>query len=180
MRVESDSYTKNHLSATIELFRHYCRKGDFMANKNYDLAHTKWMCKYHIVFTPKYRRKVIYNQLKSDIRDILKQLCSYKGVEIIEGHLMPDHIHMLVSIPPKMSVSSFMGYLKGKSALMIFDRHANLKYKFGNRHFWSEGYYVSTVGLNEATIRKYIQDQEKYDIIQDKLSVKEYEDPFKG
>lgn len=156
------------------------RKGDFMANKNYDLAHTKWMCKYHIVFTPKYRRKIIYNQLKSDIRDILKQLCSYKGVEIIEGHLMPEHIHMLVSIPPKMSVSSFMGYLKGKSALMIFDRHANLKYKFGNRHFWSEGYYVSTVGLNEATIKKYIQDQEKYDIMQDKLSVKEYEDPFKG
>ena len=107
------------------------RKGDFMAKKNNDLAHTKWMCKYHIVFTPKYRRKIIYNQLKSDIRDILKQLCSYKGVEIIEGHLMPDHIHMLVSIPPKMSVSSFLGYLKGKSALMIFDRHAQLKYKFG-------------------------------------------------
>ena len=156
------------------------RKGDFMANKNHDLAHTKWMCKYHIVFTPKYRRKIIYNQLKTDIRDILKQLCSYKGVEILEGHLMPDHIHMLVSIPPKMSVSSFMGYLKGKSALMIFDRHANLKYKFGNRHFWSEGYFVSTVGLNEATIKKYIQDQEKYDIMHDKLSVKEYEDPFKG
>ena len=123
---------------------------------------------------------MIYNQLKQDIRDILKQLCSYKGVEIIEGHIMPDHIHMLVSIPPKMSVSSFMGYLKGNSALMIFDRHANLKYKFGNRHFWSEGYYVSTVGLNEATIKKYIQDQEKYDVMQDKLSVKEYEDPFKG
>ena len=121
-----------------------------------------------------------YKQLKVDIRDILKQLCSYKGVEIIEGHLMPDHIHMLVSIPPKMSVSSFMGYLKGKSALMIFDRHANLKYKFGNRHFWSEGYYVSTVGLNEATIKKYIQDQEKNDIMQDKLGVKEYENPFKG
>ena len=121
------------------------------------------MYKYHIVFTPKYRRKVIYNQLKTDIRDILKQLCSYKGVEIIEEYLRPDHIHMLVSIPPKMSVSSFMGYLKRKSALMIFDRHANLKYKFGNRHFWSEGYYVSTVGLNEATIKKYIQDQEKYD-----------------
>lgn len=153
---------KNHLSVTIELFRHYCKKGKV------------------ILFTPKYRRKIIYNQLKTDIRDILKQLCSYKGVEIIEGHLMPDHIHMLVSIPPKMSVSSFMGYLKGKSALMIFDRHANLKYKFGNRHFWSEGYYVSTVGLNEATIKKYIQDQEKYDIMQDKLSVKEYEDPFKG
>ena len=165
-------------------------KGDLMANKNNELAHTKWMCKYHIVFTPKYRRKIIYNQLKVDIRDILKQLCAYKGVEILEGHLMPDHIHMLVSIPPKYSISSFMGYLKGKSALMIFDRHANLKYKFGNRHFWSEGYYVSTVGLNEATIRKYIQEQEKYDIMQDKLSVKEYEEsiqrvvrknsPFKG
>ena len=124
--------------------------------------------------------KKIYNQYKEDLRDILKQLCSYKGVEILEGHLMPDHIHMLVSIPPKYSVSSFMGYLKGKSALMMFDRHANLKYKFGNRHFWSEGYYVSTVGLNEATIRKYIQDQEKYDIMVDKLSVKEYENPFKG
>lgn len=140
----------------------------------------KWMCKYHIVFTPKYRRKVIYSQYKESIRDIIKQLCAYKGVEIIEGHLMPDHIHMLVSIPPKMSVSSFMGYLKGKSALMIFDKHANLKYKYGNRHFWAEGYYVSTVGLNEATIKKYIQDQKKSDIMQDKLSVKEYEDPFKG
>lgn len=93
---------------------------------------------------------------------------------------MPDHIHMLVSISPKYSISSFMGYLKGKSALMIFDQHANLKYKYGNRHFWAEGYYVSTVGLNEATIRKYIQEQEKYEIAMDKLSVKEYEDPFKG
>ena len=127
-----------------------------MAKQTNSLAHTKWMCKYHIVFTPKYRRKIVYNQYKADLRDILKQLCSYKGVEIIEGQLMPDHVHMLVSIPPKISVSSFMGYLKGKSALMMFDRHANLKYKFGNRHFWSEGYYVSTVGLNEATIRKYM------------------------
>ena len=144
------------------------------------LAHTRWNCKYHIVFAPKYRRQVIYGQIKADIGSIIRKLCEYKGVEIIEGHIMPDHIHMLVSIPPKMSVSSFMGYLKGKSALMIFDRHAKLKYKFGNRHFWSEGYYVSTVGLNEATIKKYIQDQENYDIMQDKLSVKEYEDPFKG
>ena len=151
-----------------------------MANKAISLSHTKWMCKYHIVFTPKYRRKIIYNQYKTSIRDILKQLCAYKGVEIIEGHLMPDHVHMLVSIPPKMSVSSFMGYLKGKSALMIFDKHANLKYKFGNRHFWAEGYYVSTVGLNEATIKKYRQEQESHDIAMDKLSVKEYEDPFKG
>lgn len=139
------------------------------------LAHTKWMCKYHIIFTPKFRRKVIYNQYKQSIKEIIIALCKYKGVEIIEGHLMPDHIHMLVSIPPKISVESFMGYLKGKSALMIFERHANLKYKFGNRHFWSEGYYVSTVGLNEATIRKYIRDQEKQDQIKDKLSLKEYE-----
>lgn len=144
------------------------------------LAHTKWMCKYHIIFTPKFRRKVIYNQYKQSIKEIIIALCKCKGVEIIEGHLMPDHIHMLVSIPPKISVASFMGYLKGKSALMIFERHANLKYKFGNRHFWSEGYYVSTVGLNEATIRKYIRDQEKQDQIKDKLSLKEYEDPFKG
>ena len=124
------------------------------------IGYTKWMCKYHIVFTPKYRRKIVYNQYLESIKDIIKQLCSYKGVEIIEGHLMPDHVHLLLSIPPKMSVSSFMGYLKGKSALMIFDRHGNLKYKFGNRHFWAEGYYVSTVGMNEATIKKYIQDQE--------------------
>lgn len=151
-----------------------------MAKKENALAHTKWMCKYHIVFTPKYRRKMIYNQYREDVREIIKQLCSYKGVEILGGNVMSDHVHILVSIPPKMSVSLFMGYLKGKSALMMFDRHANLKYKFGNRHFWSEGYYVSTVGLNEAVIKKYIQDQEKYDIAMDKLSVKEYEDPFKG
>ena len=151
-----------------------------MAKKENALAHTKWMCKYHIVFTPKYRRKMIYNQYREDVREIIKQLCSYKGVEILGGNVMSDHVQILVSIPPKMSVSSFMGYLKGKSALMMFDRHANLKYKFGNRHFWSEGYYVSTVGLNEAVIKKYIQDQEKYDIAMDKLSVKEYEDPFKG
>ena len=151
-----------------------------MAKKANSLSHTKCMCKCYIVFTPKYRQKVIYNQYKDSIRDILKQLCGYKGVEIIEGHLMPDHVHMLVSILPKISVSSFMGYLKGKSALMIFDKHANLKYKFGNRHFWAEGYYVSTVGLNEATIKKYIQEQETHDIAMDKLSVREYEDPFKG
>lgn len=138
------------------------------------------MCKYHIVFTPKYSCKVIYNQYKSSMREIPKQLCRYKGVEILEGYLMPDHIHMLVSIPPKISISSYMGYLKGKSAPMMFDKHTNLKYKFGNRHFWAEGYYVSTVGLNEATIRKYIEEQEKHDIAMEKLSIKEYEDPFKG
>ena len=144
------------------------------------LAHTKWNCKYHIVFAPKYRRKVFYDEHRLEVREILRKLCEWKGVEIIEGHMMPDHVHLLLSIPPKMSVSSFMGYLKGKSALMMFDKHANLKYKFGNRHFWAEGYYVSTVGINEATIKKYIQDQEKHDIAMDKLSVREYEDPFKG
>ena len=147
---------------------------------SHSLSHSKWLCKYHIIFTPKYRRKIIYNKYRESIRDILKSLCSYKGIEILEGHLMPDHVHLLLSIPPKYSVSSIMGYLKGKSSLMIFERHANLKYQFGNRHFWSIGYYVSTVGLNEATIKKYIQDQEKEDIIHDKLGIKEYNDPFKG
>ncbi|MFC6295166.1 IS200/IS605 family transposase [Lactiplantibacillus daoliensis] len=151
-----------------------------MANKLNSLGHTKWLCKYHIVFTPKYRKEIIYNQYRRDLQTDIRMLCQYKGVKIIEGHMMPDHVHLLVSIPPKLSVSSFMGYLKGKSALMMFDQHANLKYKFGNRHFWSEGYYVSTVGLNEATIKKYIRNQEKHDQAVDKLSVREYEDPFKG
>ena len=144
------------------------------------LSHTRWKCQYHIVFIPKYRRKVLYGKVKADVREILRTLCRYRKVEIIEGAVYVDHVHMCLSIPPKMSVSSFMGYLKGKSALMIFDKHANLKYKFGNRHFWAEGYYVSTVGLNEATIKKYIEEQDKHDIALDKLSVKEYEDPFKG
>jgi putative transposase len=172
----------NHPSARIVIVQatNKAKKGDLMVNTSNSLAHTKWMCKYHIIFAPKYRRKIIYNQYRESIGGILRQLCKYKGVEIIEGHLMVDPIHMLVSIPPKISVSSFMGYLKGKSALMIFDKHANLKYKFGNRHFWAEGYYVSTVGLNEATIKKYIEEQEKQDIAMDKLSVKEYEDPFRG
>ncbi len=144
------------------------------------LAHTKYMCKYHIVFIPKYRRKIIYNKLRADIQKYIKDLCKWKGVEIVEGHMMPDHVHLLVEIPPRMSVSSFMGYLKGKSSLMIFDKHPNLKYKFGNRNFWATGYYVSTVGLNKATIKKYIQNQEEEDRIQDKRSLKEYKDPFTG
>ena len=144
------------------------------------LSHSKWLCKYHIVFTPKYRRKVIYYQLRADIQKIIKDLCKWKGIEIVEGHMMSDHVHLLLSIPPKYSVSQIMGYLKGKSAMMIFERHANLKYKFGNRHFWAEGYYVSTVGLNTATIQKYIREQEKEDQIMDKLKIKEYVDPFKG
>ena len=143
------------------------------------LAHTRWNCKYHIVFTPKYRRKIIYNKLRRDIVQIIKDLCKWKGIEIIEGKAMPDHIHILVKIPPKMSISNFMGYLKGKSAMMIFARHGNLKYKFGNNNFWSTGYYVSTVGLNEATIAKYIKEQDTYDKMMDKISTKELNDPFR-
>lgn len=143
------------------------------------LAHTRWMCKYHIVFTPKYRRNIIYNKLRRDIVQIIKDLCKWKGIEIIEGKAMPDHIHILVKIPPKMSISNFMGYLKGKSAMMIFARHGNLKYKFGNNNFWSTGYYVSTVGLNEATIAKYIKEQDTYDKMMDKISTKELNDPFR-
>lgn len=146
-----------------------------MANS---LAHTKWVCKYHIVFTPKDRRKIIYNQLRADIQIIIKDLCKWKGVEIIEGNMMPDHIHILLSIPPKYSVSNFMGYLKGKSAMMIFERHGNLKYKFGNRNFWATEYYVSTVGLNTATIQKYIREQDKMDQIEDLLSKKRICRPF--
>ena len=144
------------------------------------LSHSKWLCKYHIVFTPKYRRKIIYYQLRKDIQKIIKDLCKWKGIEIVEGHMMSDHVHLLLSIPPKYSISQIMGYLKGKSAMMIFERHSNLKYKFGNRHFWAEGYYVSTVGLNTATIQKYIREQEKEDQIMDKLKTKEYVNPFKG
>ena len=144
------------------------------------LAHTKWNCKYHIVFTPKYRRKVFYEEHRLEVREILRKLCEWKGVEIIEGEVCPDHVHMMVSIPPKMSVSVFMGYLKGKSSMMIFKDHANLRYKYGNCNFWATGYYVSTVGLNEATIRKYIRDQEKEDVLEDKLTKRESHNPFKG
>lgn len=145
---------------------------------NNSLSHTKWNCKYHIIFCPKYRRQVIYGQLRVEIGKILRQLCAYKGVEIIEAEACPDHIHMFVSIPPKISVSSFMGYMKGKSSLMIFDKFANLKYKYGNRKFWCEGYFVDTVGKNQKTIEKYIQNQLNEDIAMDKKTVKEYVDPF--
>lgn len=145
-----------------------------------NLSHTRWNCKYHIVFIHKYRRKEIYGKLRLDIGQILRQLCTYKGVEIIEAHAMPDYIHMLVRIPPKIAVSNFMGYLKGKSSLMIFERHANLKYKYGNRNFWAKGFFVSTVGLDTKKVQEYIRDQEKEDMMQDNLSNKEYKDPFKG
>ena len=123
------------------------------------IAHTAWNCKYHIVFAPKYRRQVIYGKIKSDIWQIIRKLCEWKGVENIEAEACPDHIHLLVSIPPRISVSSFMGYLKGKSSLMIFDKHANLKYRYGNREFWCRGYYVDTVGKNKKAIAEYILDQ---------------------
>ena len=144
------------------------------------LAHSKWRCKYHIVFAPKYRRMEVYGKLKADIGAILRKLCEQKGVEIVEAQACPDHIHMLVEIPPSLSVSQFVGFLKGKSALMIFDRHANLKYKYGNRHFWCRGYYVDTVGRNEGAIKEYIKNQLQEDIIADQISLKEYIDPFTG
>ena len=145
-----------------------------------NLSHTKWNCKYHIVFCPKYRRQEIYGKIKEDVGKILRKLCEAKGVEIIEAEACPDHIHMLVSIPPHLSVAQFMGYLKGKSSLMIFDRHANLKYKYGNRHFWCRGYYVDTVGRNEKKIAEYVRNQLQEDIVADQLSLKEYIDPFTG
>ncbi len=144
------------------------------------LAHTTWNCKYHIVFAPKYRRQIIYGKIKKDIGIILRKLCDYKGVEIIEANACTNHIHMLVSIPPKLSVSQFMGYLKGKSSLQIFDRHANLKYKYGNRQFWCRGNYVDTVGRNKEAIEKYIRNQLQEDIISDQQSLKELFDPFTG
>ena len=144
------------------------------------LAHTKWECKYHIVFAVKFRRKAIYGKLKKEIGVILRELCRRKEVEIIEAELCPDHIHMLISIPPKYSVSQIMGYLKGKSSLMIFDRHANLKYKYGNRHFWARGYFVDTVGRNKKQVAEYIRNQLAEDQIADQMSLKEYVDPFTG
>ena len=142
-----------------------------MAQKAYSLSHTKWMCKYHIVFTPKYRRKVIYNKLRKDIGVILKRLCSYKGIEIIEGHLMPDHVHMLVEIPPKYSVSSFMGYLKGKSSTMLYEQFGELKYKYRSREFWCRGYYVDTAGKNANRIKEYIKNQLKEDEMGEQLTI---------
>jgi len=144
------------------------------------LSHSKWNCKYHIVFAPKYRRQEIYGKLKNDIGQILRKLCEQKNVEILEAEACPDHIHMLLSIPPNLSVAQFMGYLKGKSSLMIFDRHANLKYKYGNRHFWCRGYYVDTVGRNKKAIEDYIKNQLTEDFAMEQMTFKEYIDPFTG
>ena len=150
-----------------------------MKNEIKKLEHSSYRCQYHIVFAPKYRRKVIYGELKADIGKILRKLCNEKKVEIIEAEACTDHIHMLVSIPPYLSISQFMGYIKSKSALMIFDRHANLKYKYGNRHFWATGYFVDTVGKNEKIIKEYIRNQLQEDYISDQIGIEEYVDPFK-
>ena len=144
------------------------------------LSHTKWVCKYHIVFIPKYRRKIIYNKLRRDIQGYIIDLCKWKGVEIIEGHMMADHVHLLLSIPPKQNISSFMGYLKGKSSMMIFKEHGNLRYKFGNSNFWATGYYVSTVGNNKKAVEMYVKNQLQEDMTTDQITIKEYIDPFKG
>lgn len=143
-------------------------------------AHSKYRCQYHIVFAPKYRRQVIYGQIKKDVGEIIRKLCDQKGVEIIEAEACKDHIHLLVSIPPHLSVSQFMGYLKGKSSLMIFDRHANLKYRYGERKFWCRGYYVDTVGRNKRVISEYIKNQLEEDYANDQMTIKEYIDPFTG
>ena len=144
------------------------------------LAHSTYRCQYHIVFAPKYRRKEIYGQIKQDIGQIIRKLCEQKNVEIIEAEACKDHIHLLVSIPPYLSVAQFMGYLKGKSSLMIFDRHANLRYKYGSRHFWCRGYYVDTVGRNKRVIEEYIKNQLEEDFANDQISLKEYINPFTG
>ena len=150
-------------------------------NKDIDsLSHTTWRCQYHVVFAPKYRRMVIYGQIKKDIGQILRKLCEQKDIEIIEAEACPDHIHMLINFSPMYSISYVMGYLKGKSSLMIFDRHANLKYKYGNRHFWARGYFVDTVGKNKQRIQEYIKRQLEQDQIADQLSLKEFTDPFTG
>lgn len=151
-----------------------------MKNEIKSTAHSTYRCQYHIVFAPKYRRKVIYKELRADIGQLIRKLCKEKNVELIEAEACPDHIHILVSIPPYLSISQFMGFLKSKSALMIFDRHANLKYKYGRRNFWARGYYVDTVGRNQKVIEEYIRNQLEEDYMSDQISLNEYIDPFTG
>ena len=151
-----------------------------MGNDSNSLAHTKWNCKYHIVFAPKYRRQIIYGKLKVDIGKILRELCQWKGVTIVEAELCPNHIHMLLEIPPKYSVSGVVGFLKGKSSLLIHERHGNLRYKYGNRSFWCRGYYVDTAGKSAKRIAEYIRNQLKEDQVSEQMTMKEYEDPFTG
>ena len=150
------------------------------SNTTNSLAHTKWNCKYHIVFAPKYRRKVFYEEHRLEVREILRKLCEWKGVEIIEGEVCPDHVHILVSIPPKTSVSVFMGYLKGKSATIIFQKWGNMKFAYRNREFWCKGYYVDTVGKNAKAIQEYVANQLKADKEADQLSLFDPRDPLTG
>lgn len=153
------------------------KKQDNIVNS---LAHTKWNCKYHIVFAPKYRRKIFYEEKRLAIRDILRTICGWKGVEIIEGEVCPDHVHLLLSIPPKMRVSYFVGYLKGKSSLMMFQRFENMKFAYRNREFWYKGYYVDTVGKNTTAIKEYIANQLERDTEMDQLVLFDPKDPFMG
>ena len=148
-------------------------------NDTHSLAHTKWNCKYHVVFAPKYRRKIFYGEKRLEIGAILRELCKWKGINIIEAEVCPDHIHMLLEIPPKLSVSSFMGFLKGKSSLMLYERFGNLKYKYRNREFWCRGYYVDTTGKNTERIKEYISNQLKEDQLNNQLTLEEV-DPFTG
>jgi len=149
-------------------------------NDKHSLAHTQWNCKYHLVFAPKYRRQVFYGEKKRAIGEILRKLCEWKGVNIIEAECCPDHIHMLVEIPPKMSVASFVGYLKGKSSLMVYERFGEIKYRYRNRQFWCRGYYVDTVGKNAQKIKEYIQQQLEEDKLGEQLAIPFKEDPFTG
>ena len=151
-----------------------------MKDNNISLAHTLWNCKYHVVFAPKYRRKVFYGSKRLEIGAILRRLCEFKGVTIIEAEVCPDHVHMLLEIPPKMSVSGFMGYLKGKSSLMIYQKWGNMKFKYRNRQFWCRGFYVDTVGKNTKKIKEYISNQLKEDEEMTQLSIEFQGDPFKG
>ena len=149
------------------------------SDNNFSLAHTTWNCKYHIVFAPKYRRKVFFNQKRLEIGAILRSLCEWKEVEIIEAEVCPDHVHMLVSIPPKLSVSGFMGHLKGKSSILIYQKYANMKFKYRNREFWCRGYYVDTVGKDKKAIQQYIANQLKEDKEMEQMTIFEMNDPFK-
>ena len=151
-----------------------------MPNDGNSLAHTKWNCKYHIVFAPKYRRKVFFGEKKREIGKILRQLCEWKGVSIKEAEICPDHVHMLVEIPPKLSVSYFMGYLKGKSSLLIYEKFGDMKYKYRNREFWCRGYYVDTVGKNAKKIEEYIKNQLREDKLGEQMTMLGKEDPFTG
>ena len=150
-----------------------------MGNDTNSLSHTSWNCKYHLVFAPKYRRKVFYGEKRREIGAILRQLCEWKGVKIIEAEVCPDHVHMLVEIPPKIAVSSFVGFLKGKSSLLIYQKWANMKFKYRNREFWCRGYYVDTVGKNAAKIKEYIANQLKEDKEVEQMTITELVDPFK-